>query len=104
MTGVQTCALPILSEGFPISAVEAQASGLVCFLSDRISKEVDLRPEVYHLSIDRGPGAWIEKLTQANPTPSNIRKEAYLDVKMAGFDEACTKNYVISLYQHVQQK
>ena len=34
--------LPSLFEGFPVSAVEAQMSGLVCYLSDNINPQVSL--------------------------------------------------------------
>ena len=34
--------MPSLYEGFPVTLIEAQASGLMCIVSDRISREVDL--------------------------------------------------------------
>lgn len=35
-------ALPSLYEGFPVTGVEAQSSGLLCYFSDKVSKEINL--------------------------------------------------------------
>lgn len=50
---------PSLYEGFPLVLVEAQAAGLRCLISDSISPEVDLVPElIKRLSISDGATAW----------------------------------------------
>lgn len=46
--------LPSFFEGFPIVAVEAQAAGLICFFSNRISKEIDINKNSMFLSIEKG--------------------------------------------------
>lgn len=38
--------LPSLFEGFPVSLIEAQANGLICFVSNNISTEVDITNSV----------------------------------------------------------
>lgn len=45
--------LPSYFEGFPMVGVEAQASGLPCFFSDRISKEINISGSVKFLPIGK---------------------------------------------------
>lgn len=77
--------MPSIHEGLPVSAVEAQASGLPLLLSDNVSRDTDLGGVEAFLPINEGPGTWIETLL-------NCRKDAdgrALGVKLvadAGFD------------------
>jgi glycosyltransferase involved in cell wall biosynthesis len=51
---------PSLHEGLPVSLIEAQGAGLPCFISDQISKEVDMGMElVKFLPLDN-KNLWIE--------------------------------------------
>lgn len=90
--------MPSFSEGFPISAVEAQASGLVCLLSDRITKEADITTDVYHLPLDKGYGPWVSALERISSTSLDKRVSGAEVVKNAGFDENDTGKYVKKLY------
>lgn len=49
-------------EGLPVVAVEAQANGLRCLLSDRISKESKINDNVEFLSLNPGAAVWAEKI------------------------------------------
>lgn len=53
--------LPSLFEGVPISAVEAQATGLTCILSSVITKEVDIGKSIY-LDLEDDCSAWINNI------------------------------------------
>lgn len=52
--------MPSWYEGLPVVAVEAQANGLTCLLSDRIAKETKLIDSVRVLSLEDGYKAWAE--------------------------------------------
>lgn len=61
--------LPSLFEGFPVVAVEGQAVGLPCIVSDRISKEINLTGQVIFLPIDNGVELWgdsIQKILEGD--------------------------------------
>ena len=89
--------MPSQSEGLGISAVEAQANGLPCLLSDRFPEEVVMTPEVFCLPIDQGIDLWVEKIKELR----SCRRERIIGaelVKKAGFDESNTADYVKLLY------
>lgn len=50
--------LPSFFEGLAISAVEAQANGLVCFISDTVTKDIDISKRNVFLNINRDAAEW----------------------------------------------
>lgn len=56
--------LPSRFEGLPLVAVEAQAMGIPCLLSDEITREADISGKCRFISIDT-PGKWADEIIKA---------------------------------------
>ena len=57
-------ALPSFWEGLPVCAVEAQAGGLPCILSDSITRDVQVTELVSYESLEKGAEHWAEAVLQ----------------------------------------
>lgn len=55
---------PSFYEGMPGTVVEAQASGLKCLISDRITSQVGVTDLVEFMSLDKSSKAWADKLEE----------------------------------------
>lgn len=77
--------LPSLFEGFPITLVEAQVSGIPCFVSDTVTKEVNKTGLIKYVSLQESPEDWADIILSTIP---NIeRKSHYLDMCEFGYDQ-----------------
>lgn len=88
--------LPSLYEGVPLVLIEAQASGLPCVISDRVSKEsiiVDSLVDVKQLS--QSESEWVDLiLVKAD----NRRKNYSLEMKEAGYDIITSSKMLQNFY------
>ena len=80
--------LPSHFEGFPTVCVEARASGLSCFLSDRISQEVDVLGDTKFLRINPAvsPTVWATNISSILPNPISVRNEMRKNSQLQDFD------------------
>lgn len=75
---------PSLFEGLPGTVVEAQAAGLKCIISDKITQEVGFSELVHYESIEKTEELWADYILQhafyERSNMSSIVKEAGFDV------------------------
>ncbi len=76
---------PSTFEGLPGSVAEAQAAGLHCLISDKITREVALTELVTYQSIEEEPKLWAEEILQ-NAEKARIREDMREAIAQKGFD------------------
>ena len=76
---------PSTFEGFPGSVLEAQAAGLHCLVSDKVTREVALTPLVSYRSIEEAPQNWAEEILKHEKEAGN-RKVDVSAIREKGFD------------------
>ena len=83
LNGMDVFMLPSVHEGFPITLVEAQASGLPCLVSDAVTEEVAITDSVVFLPLSAGPQEWAEKAIALSSRTRTSQREA---LKRKGYD------------------
>ena len=74
--------LPSLYEGFPVVGVEAQAAGLPCLFSDKITREADLCGDNAFLPLDAG--IWAEEMLRPRKKTEHaaqVLREKHYDIR-----------------------
>ena len=56
--------MPSKWEGFPVVLVEVQTAGLPCYVSDTVTTQAKLNPNVTYLSLDKGEEYWANILEE----------------------------------------
>ena len=75
---------PSLYEGLPVTLVEAQGAGLKCFISDTVTKEIDLECGLTEfISLNRSSKEWAEIIDKNR---EYIRKDTIDSLRSHGYD------------------
>lgn len=78
---------PSLYEGLPMALVEAQASGLPCFVSNSVSREAIVSDSCVVLPIDNGTMPWVQAIRDVElPCSQAQRLSGANQVRESGFD------------------
>lgn len=90
--------LPSLFEGLPFVGIEAQAAGLLCYFSNKISNEIKICPkQSFLLDLKNSPKTWAMIILQ-NGINHN-REESAIFMKNNGYDIKEEINRLFEFYQ-----
>lgn len=78
--------LPSLYEGLPVVGVEAQASGLLCVLSDDMTKETKVLETTKFLSLEDNASKWAEEIDKLSKNYKRV--DTKKEIQENGFDIA----------------
>ncbi len=84
LQGFDIFILPSIFEGLPVTLVEAQGAGLKCFISDTITKEIDLECGLTEfISLNKSSQEWAEIIDKKR---DYIRRDTIDSLKSHGYD------------------
>jgi len=92
---------PSFYEGLPVTLIEAQANGLKCIVSDRITKEVKITNLVDFLPLEKGAKYWADFILNSIDYE---RKNRYDEIVKSGFDIKENTKWLENFYFDIVNK
>lgn len=89
--------MPSFYEGFPVTGIEAQASGCPCVFSDTITREAALLDDTVFINLSQSPEIWAKIILELAKKNMN-RSECKQVLKEKGFDIKETVNFLEEFY------
>lgn len=94
--------LPSLYEGLPVVLIEAQANGLPCLVSDKVSKESNLTDSLKFIPIDN-KSIWVENLIEVSSKLDIYNRfkkceEYQMKISKNGYDISNNANSIKKMY------
>lgn len=96
MMAMDVLIFPSLFEGFPVSIIEAEATGLPIVMSDVITTEVDVTDCIHRLPLNFSPLKWAEVIASIETKDRTIYNSAIADSK---YDMRISAETIDSLYK-----
>lgn len=84
-------------EGLPVVLVEAQCTGIECFVSDKITKEIKVTDGIYYLDIEQNPTDWAKAIGEKADLKKD-RSGAYKEIEAGGYSIVKESKKLEALY------
>ncbi|MGH4140379.1 glycosyltransferase family 1 protein [Clostridium sp.] len=105
MQAMDMIVMPSRFEGLPLTLVEAQSACLQCFVSDSVSKEVEITDLVQFIALEKSPKEWANQINNSIPVNrGEIASVIYNKIVDEGFNITDNAKIMKALYnQYIEQ-